>query len=140
MEIMNAQVELKQLVPAWETFRKATDIMPIRDEAHYERMVRLLEALLDQTAGDETHPLMGLVDIVGDLIEDYETTAHPPWETNGLQALRFLMEQHGVGPDGLPEVGDSKTVGEVLGGQRDLNLTQVRALGKRFGVAPGTFV
>ena len=137
---MNAKVELKHLVPAWETFRKATDIAPIRDEAHYDRMVRLLEALLDKTAGDETHPLMGLVDIVGDLIEDYETTAHSPSEATGLQALRFLMEQQGVGPDGLPEVGDSKVVGEVLAGQRDLDLPQLRALGKRFGVAPGTFV
>ena len=41
-------------------------------------MVAMLEALLDEAAGDENYPAMGLVDIVGDLIEDFE--AEPPSE------------------------------------------------------------
>lgn len=34
---------------------------PIRDETHYARMTEMLEALLDETQGDENHPAMGLV-------------------------------------------------------------------------------
>ena len=40
-------------------------------------MTKMLEALPDETQGDENHPAMGLVDIMGDLIEDYEAKHHP---------------------------------------------------------------
>lgn len=46
---MNARIQVKLLLPAWEHFRSATDIAPIRDEAHYRRMAAMLEALLDVT-------------------------------------------------------------------------------------------
>ena len=65
MEAINASIDIKHLLPAWEQFRFATDIARIRDEAHYLRMGTLLEALLDEVSSDEDHPLMGLVDIVG---------------------------------------------------------------------------
>ena len=56
---------MQKLLPAWEQFRAATDISPIRDEAHYARMTEILESLLDEAGGDERHPIMELVDIVG---------------------------------------------------------------------------
>ncbi|MDP1612353.1 MAG: hypothetical protein Q8M11_14970 [Sulfuritalea sp.] len=46
MEIMNAHIQVKHLLPAWETFRSATNIAPISDAEHYRRMVSMLEALL----------------------------------------------------------------------------------------------
>lgn len=137
---MNAHVDMKHLLPAWEHFRRATDIAPIRDEAHYARMVEVLEALLDEAAGDENHAAMGLVDIVGDLIEDYEAEHHALPETTGVQALKFLIEQHALKQSELPEVGSQGVVSEVLAGKRELNIRQVRALGERFGVSPATFL
>ncbi len=74
---MNAPIAIEHLLPAWEAFRRATAIAPIQDEAHYRQMVSTLEALLDETGDDENHPAMGLVDIVGDLIEDYEAEHYP---------------------------------------------------------------
>ena len=56
---MNAAIDVKHLLPAWEQFRAATDIAPIRDEAHYARMTEMLVALLDEIEGDELHPAMG---------------------------------------------------------------------------------
>jgi len=140
MEIMNANIQVKQLLPAWDTFRRATDIAPIRNETHYRRMVAMLEALLDETSGDESHPAMGLVDIVGDLIEDYEAKHHPLPNVTGVQALKFLMEQHGLKQADLREIGSQGVVSEILAGNRELNIRQIRALGKRFGVSPATFV
>jgi HTH-type transcriptional regulator/antitoxin HigA len=137
---MNAQIELKHLLPAWERFREATDIAPVRNKTHYRRMVAMLEALLDEAGGDESHPAMGLVDIVGDLVEDYEAEHQELPPTSGLQALRFLMEQHGLKQGDLPEVGSQGVVSEVLAGKRDLNVRQVRALSERFGVSPSTFI
>lgn len=137
---MNARVNVKQLLPAWERFRTATDVAPIRSHTHYRRMVAILEALLDETAGDESHPAMELADIVGDLIERYETAHLPLPPATGVQALKFLMEQHGLRQSDLPDVGSQGVVSEILAGKRELNLRQVRALSRRFGVSPATFV
>ena len=137
---MNAHIQVKHLLPAWESFRSATDIAPIRDEAHYQRMAAILEALLDETAGNEAHPAMGLVDIVGDLIEDYEAEHHLLPDVAGVQALKFLMAQHGLKQSDLREIGSQGVVSEILTGKRELNIRQVRALSARFGVSPATFL
>ena len=140
MEIMNAPIQIKHLLPAWETFRRATDIAPIRNAAHYRRMVALLETLLDEAGSNEKHRAMGLVDIVGDLIKDYEATHHPLPEVTGVQALKFLVEQHGLKQSDLREIGSQGVVSEILTGKRELNLRQIRELSKRFGVSTATFV
>jgi HTH-type transcriptional regulator/antitoxin HigA len=140
MEIMNARIQVNRLLPAWESFRSATDIAPIRDEAHYQRMVAILEALLTEAGGDEKHPAMDLVDVVGDLIEDYEAAHHPLPDATGIQALKFLMEQYGLKQNDLPEIGSQGVVSEILAGKRGLNIRQVRALCERFRVSPATFV
>ena len=125
---MNAIIDMQRLLPAWEQFRAATDISTIRDEAHYARMTQMLESLLDEAGGGENHPIMGLVDIVGDLIESYETEQHPLSGTNGIDALKFLMEQHGLKQGDLQEIGSQGVVSEILTGKRELNVRQVRAL------------
>ena len=137
---MNAQIQVRHLLPAWETFRSATNIAPISDAEHYRQMVSMLEALLDEAGGNESHPAMGLVDIVGDLIEDYETENRPLPDVTGVEALKFLMEQHGLKQTDLREIGSQGVVSEILTGKRDLNVRQIRALSKRFGVTPATFV
>lgn len=137
---MNVHIEVGRLLPVWQSFRDTTGIAPIRDEAHYRYMVRTLEALLDEAAGDEEHPAMGLIDIVGDLIEDYEAEHHPLPEATGVQALEFLMAQHGLTAGDLGEVGSEAVIAEVLSGKRDLNIYQLRVLSRRFGVSPATFI
>ena len=158
---MNASVDMQHLLPAWEQFRAATDISPIRDEGHYGRMTKILESLLDEVGSDESHyarmtkileslldeagaeeshPIMGLIDIVADLIDDYETELHPLPQTNGVDALKFLMEQHSLKQTDLREIGSQGVVSEILTGKRELNLRQVRALSERFGVSADTFL
>ncbi len=137
---MRARVDVKPLLPIWEHFRQATDIAPIRGEQHYQEMSDLLEALLQEAGSDPQHPALELLEIVGDLIEDYEAL-HPslPIPT-GLDGLTFLMEQHGLRQADLPEIGSQGVVSEILSGRRELNLRQIRALSERFGVSPATFI
>ena len=78
--------------------------------------------------------------IVGGLIAHYEAEQHPLPETTGVQALKFLLEQHGLKQSDLPEIGSQGVVSEILTGKRELNIRQVRALGERFGVSPASFV
>ncbi len=41
-------------------------------EEEYQRLVALLDSLIDRVGEDETHPLASLMEIVGTLIEQYE--------------------------------------------------------------------
>lgn len=42
------------------------------DEAEYDRLVEVLDQLIDQIGGDEAHPLASLMEVIGVLIEKYE--------------------------------------------------------------------
>ena len=52
------------------------DLAPIifvpHSEDEYQRLVTLLDALIDRVGEDETHPLASLMELVGTLIERYE--------------------------------------------------------------------
>lgn len=43
----------------------------------YERLVNLLDNLIDEVGEDETHPLASLMEIIGILIERYESENVP---------------------------------------------------------------
>jgi len=137
---MNSPIDLKNCLQEWNHFRSVTGIAPISGEEHYQHMIDLLDALLADAGGDENHSVMPLVDIVGSLIADYEATLPAMPETTGVDALRFLMEQHCLTQRDLPEIGSQGVVSEILSGKRELNVRQIRALSKRFAVSPATFV
>ena len=46
-------------------------------EAEYDRLVSLLDRLVDEVGEDESHPLASLMEIVGVLIEKYEDEQVP---------------------------------------------------------------
>ena len=108
---------------------------PVRDEAHYDQLMGVVEALMGNVPALESGPLSGLVDLVADRVREYEDRVHP-WPDTSTPATRlaFLMEQHGLRQCDLPEVGAQSVVSAVLSGKRDLNLRQVQALATRFGV------
>jgi len=137
---MNSPIDLKNCLQEWQHFRSVTGIAPISGEEHYQRMTDLLDALLADAGGDENHPAMPLIDIVGSLIADYEAMLPAMPEATGVDALRFLMQQHRLTQRDLPEVGSQGVVSEILSGKRELNVRQIRALSERFAVSPATFV
>jgi HTH-type transcriptional regulator/antitoxin HigA len=74
------------------------------------------------------------------LIDDYESELHPLPQTTGVDALKFLMEQHDLKQTDLHEIGSQGVFSEILTGKRELNIRQVRALSERFGVSAATFL
>ena len=59
----------KQAIDHWGYV--APLLMPSVDEAAFELLVATLDELLDITGDDESHPMMGLVHYVGDLVSAY---------------------------------------------------------------------
>jgi HTH-type transcriptional regulator/antitoxin HigA len=115
-------------------------ILSIRNEREYDMAVIRLNQLLDEIGTNERHPLYGLLDTLGTLIHAYEEKHHPMPESSGADMLRFFMEEHGLKQSDLPEVGSQGVISEILSGKRGLNVRQMRALAKRFGVSPAVFI
>ena len=126
----------KQLQAHWIALRP---ILAIRNEDEYDNAVERMNQLVDEIGMNEAHPLYELLDTLGTLIHAYEEQHEPLQESSGVEALQYLMEEHGLKQSELPEVGSQGVVSEILNGKRELNVRQIRALAHRFGVAPAVF-
>jgi HTH-type transcriptional regulator/antitoxin HigA len=127
----------KDIQNHWATLRP---LLTIHNEREYDLAVKRLNSLLDEIGANTRHPLYGLLDTLGTLIQAYEEKHHPIPECDGASMLRFFMEEHGLTQSDLPEIGSQGVVSEVLNGKRELNVRQIRDLAKRFHVSPGVFI
>ena len=115
-------------------------ILSIRNEDEYDIAIERLNALIDEVGTDERHPLYDLLDTLGTVIYAYEEKHYPVPECDGIEALQFLMEEHGLSRDDLPELGTQDTLSRILDGRQELTIRQIRSLAERFHVSPATFV
>ena len=130
-------VSTKDIQNHWANIRP---LLTIRNEREYENAVKRLNSLLDEIGTNERHPLYELLDTLGTLVHAYEEKHHTVPESSGADMLRFFMEEHSLTQSDLSEVGSQGVVSEILNGKRELNVRQIRALAKRFGVSPAVFV
>jgi HTH-type transcriptional regulator / antitoxin HigA len=115
-------------------------LLSIRNEQDYDLAVERLNRLLDEIGTDAQHPLYTLLDTLGTVLHAYEEQHHPIPEPSGTDVLRFLMEEHGLAASDLPEVGSQDVVSDIMQGKRELDISQIRALAKRFHVSPAVFI
>ena len=113
--------------------------LAIHSEADYKRAVTMLDQLLDAVGDNQHHPLYGFLEVLGTLVESYEADHVEMADASGNDVLQFLMEEHHLTQDDLPEVGSQGVVSEILKGKRELNTRQIKALSKRFRVSPAVF-
>ena len=111
-----------------------------RSEEDCEQLATVLDEVLDAGGADENSPLATLAERIGDLVEAYEAEHHPISDAGPIAVLQFLMEQHRLKQADLPEIGAQSVVSEVLSGKRRLNIRQVSALSRRFGVSADAFI
>jgi HTH-type transcriptional regulator / antitoxin HigA len=135
--------DLDVLTPAWRELETRTPVKlrAIENERHYRGMVNFMNKLLDKVGDRETHPLMGLLDIVAAFVHDYEERNVEIPDADPAVVLRFLMEQHDLRQTDLAkDFGSQSNVSEVLSGKREINARQARSLATRFGVSPAVFI
>jgi HTH-type transcriptional regulator / antitoxin HigA len=75
---MMQSLNLDQITAAWSSIAK-TVFVP-HTEQEYERLVELLDSLIDRVGEDESHPLASMMDVIGVLIENYEAEHIPELE------------------------------------------------------------
>jgi HTH-type transcriptional regulator/antitoxin HigA len=109
-------------------------------EKDYRKAVAILDEILDEIGQDEAHPLAELAQALALFIQSYEQAHAQIPEATGPEVLRSLMGAHGLTQSELPEIGSQGVVSEILSGERELNIRQIRRLAKRFGVSPAVFI
>lgn len=111
-----------------------------KSENDYEHLVAVLDEVLDAGGSDETSSLATLAERIGDLLEAYEAKHHSIPPGSPIDVLVFLMEQNELKQADLPEIGAQSVVSDVLSGKRQLNVRQVSALCKRFGISANALI
>ena len=130
--------QLKEIAKVWP------DIQPVFSVPHnkkeYDRLVNILDSLIDEVGNNEKHPLSSMMETIGSLLEVYETQYVNKIKGNPLDALIALMTEHGLKQSDLSEIGSQGVVSEILSGKRQLNIRQIKLLSKRFKVSPAVFL
>jgi HTH-type transcriptional regulator/antitoxin HigA len=111
---------------------------PIRDEAQLEatssQIDQLLAAQARTVAQDE------YLELLSDLVRDWETEHVHIDAVSGVDVVKFLCEQHGMPQRALvPIFGTPSIVSEVLSGQRALQTKHIEGLARLFNVSPAAF-
>lgn len=132
---MNAMI--KQAVDHWRYV--APLLSKPENDQDFHALIEALDELLDIAGDDETHPLIGLIHQLGDLVSAYENEHLPMPKGDGRAALAFLMAQQGLSQSDLPEVATQSVISEILSGKRQLNIRHIKALSERFNVSADTF-
>ncbi len=132
------EAQLKNIANVWPTIKNIFSVP--HTEAEYNNLVTLLDNLIDEVKENEEHPLSSLMETVGSLIESYEDDNCQTNLGTPLEALSFLIKEHGVKQTELTEVGSQGVVSEVLTGKRNLNIRQIKELSSRFNVSPLVFM
>jgi len=68
-------LDVNKTVNAWSSL--ADSVFVPHTEEEYQRLVKILDGLIDEVGEDESHPLASLMEIVGVLIEKYEDERIP---------------------------------------------------------------
>jgi HTH-type transcriptional regulator/antitoxin HigA len=111
----------------------------IRTEAENEYFIDFLEGL-DARGSRLTKAERELADLVTLLVEDFEEQHYSLPRSSPLDALKFLMEQHGLRQkDMVDAFGTPSIVSEVMNGKREMTKGQIVQLSKRFHVSPEIF-
>lgn len=130
---------MENIVTYWNAFNTASGLGHVETEHDYEVATHLADTLVDDGAIDENHPQHSLFLLVSDLIYAYDQRHYPQRSVHGVDLLRFLMEQHDLRQNQLPEIGTQSVVSEILSGKRELTVNHIRGLAERFHLSPAAF-
>ena len=74
MPFQSIDIDLEVLAAAWLDFQNRTSVKlcTIATEHHYLAMINVLDELIDEIGDRESHPMVGLLDIVSLFVHDYE--------------------------------------------------------------------
>lgn len=140
MTTATTSFDVKALQKTWIAFDRIAHLRPIRSAEEYDRTVSFMNDLLDVIGDHEDHPLSGLLDLVGELVEDYDASHYAIDASEPKEVLRYLMEIRGLKQRDLVEIVAQSNLSAILAGKRKISTTMAGKLAKYFNVSPAVFV
>ncbi|HVA50752.1 MAG TPA: helix-turn-helix domain-containing protein [Pirellulales bacterium] len=118
---------------------KAFPLLPIESDEELDRAIAVINSLLDKpvlSPGEQ-----GYLDVLSDLVEKYESTAHPMQPVSDGEMLRHLIEAKGVTEIAVSRATKiaAATISDVLSDKRQLTRPQIAKLANYFCVDPTVF-
>jgi HTH-type transcriptional regulator / antitoxin HigA len=116
------------------------NIKPIRTKADYKAALKQVSKLVDLDPNPGT--VNGdTLDIMATLLVAYEAKHFPMLAADPIEAVKFRMEQQGLGPrDLVPMIGQLNRVYEVLARRRPLTLAMVWRLHVQLGIPAASLI
>lgn len=109
-------------------------IKPIRTQADYLAALGEVSALIDLDPEHES-PEGERLEVIGTLVQAYEARHYPIGPPDPVEAIRFRMEQSGLGiKDLVPFIGPVNRVYQVLARKRPLSLAMIRRIHTGMGI------
>lgn len=109
------------------------NIHPIRTEADYREALATIDAIWPKaTAGT---PEGDHLDVLITLVQAYERDHYPMLPPDPIEAIKFRVDQMGIGRKGLEGIiGSRARVAEVLAGTRALSIAMIRRLHRELNI------
>ena len=113
----------------------------IETEEENEQALAVVESLMERGDARLAAEELALLDLLGTLIERFESQAYELPAGDPAGALELLMEGRKLKAADLAAVlGSRARVSEILSRKRSISKEQARSLGEYFGVSPAAFI
>ena len=113
----------------------------IRTEVDYDRINAIVQDLADREEADLSPEEDRLLDLLSDLIQQYDEEHYPVADLPPHELLCSLMEDNGLRHKDLwPLLGSPGVASEVINGKRAISKAQAKKLGEFFKLDPGAFI
>lgn len=111
-----------------------------KNDNEYKSKLELIDELLKMDLPDE-HPISSFVDLLGDIIDEYEKANFEEVKTldkksaSSIDKIKHLMHEYNLRQIDLIDVmGSQGYISDILNGKRELSLKHIKGLAKKFNV------
>ena len=132
--------EIDKIAKRYKALCEMVPLKPVTKKAEYKAAIEHLNELLDAGGANEAHPLSGLVEALGELIQAYEKRQAPMAEAEPREVLCYLMAEHGLRQTDLAGIASQGTISDILGGRREISKALAKKLAARFHLSAGAFL
>lgn len=129
-----------EIIPAWSKVVKSIPLSRIHSKRQYDLVVKAMEYLADIVNDKAKHALVGLLEILELLIEDYDRIHSQIPHIPAVERLKNLMTEHGLRQMDLQEIGSQGVISEIISGKRRINKRHAALLAKRFHLPEKLFL
>ncbi len=140
--MLNAKSQYNNFPEDYNDLIQVYPLRIIKTESDNDYYLNLYEELSDLYIEFPEKDFIGdYLETLAILIEQFEKKAYIIPETSGIDALKFLIEQHELKQkDLIPIFKTPSIVSEIISGKRSFTIEHIKKLSEKFGVRAEVFI